>query len=99
MNINLKNIILDSGMVKSIRKSTNPTSALGNKILLRDNSFELSKLEQFKYILSSDKGDFVFPDIKVKRFKNTRYYEVIDGRHRVVVSLITRKSHINAITL
>ena len=99
MNIKLKDIVLDSGMVKTIRKSSRPCSAVGNKVLLRDNSFELSKLEQFETILRSDGVDFIFPNIKVKKFKHTKYYEVIDGRHRVIVSLIKGKTDINAIII
>ena len=96
MNINLKDIILDSGMVKSIRKSQRPCCAIGNKVLFRDNTFELSKLEQFNDILINSKQNYSFPNIRVKKFKNTKYYEVIDGRHRTVVSLILGKTYINA---
>jgi len=44
-----------------------------------------------------DKGEEDYlPAIKVEQFKNTEYYEVIDGRHRVVTALKNGKPHINA---
>jgi len=91
MDINIKLLLLDKGMLKSLKQSINPYAGRGHKVLLYDDSFQLSKLDNFKDILENN-AEINFPDIIVKPFKTTKYYEVIDGRHRAVVSMIKGKA-------
>lgn len=81
--ISLSYILLDRGMKKKVDELC-PEKAKKHKlkVLKNDKSFDL-KNEKLNTLESKD----IFEPIKIKGYKNTQYYEIIDGRHRYVYSL------------
>uniref|UniRef100_A0A6C0L1T5 Uncharacterized protein n=1 Tax=viral metagenome TaxID=1070528 RepID=A0A6C0L1T5_9ZZZZ len=85
-------IILDRGMFHFIKERL-------------DDKVKGKKLKRIKTgdILPLNKWDKVFEDIEkekpidpiqVRPFKDSKYYEIIDGRHRFIVSLDKEYSHL-----
>ena len=89
--IPIQNILFDQGMTKKVNEVCGDTAKqVGIKLLKRD-PLPLYKWDQ---VLSDIKEEKSLDPITVKKFKETKYYEVIKGRTRVVVSLHERYTHI-----
>ena len=92
--IPLDNIILDKGMSNKGKEKCD--TILKNKkvkILKNGISTELYKWDKVEKDFKEKKE---MDPIKVKRFKDTRYYNIIDGRHRCMLSLFFEYTHIPA---
>ena len=68
-------------------------SEIDFKILKKGISTELYKWDKVEKDFKEKKE---MDPIKVKRFKDTRYYNIIDGRHRCMLSLFFEYTHIPA---
>ena len=81
--ISLYYILLDRGMKTKVDELCSETAKKHKlKVLKNDLSLDLNN-GKLKTLESKD----IFEPIKIKQFKKTKYYEVIDGRHRYVYSL------------
>ena len=56
-------------------------------------------LTRMNSIIMAIQDDIVLDPIVVQQYPNTSYYEIIDGRHRVAVSLLYRFPEIPAIIM
>ena len=93
--INLKDIILDRSMFLFIKHNfDDKVKNKGFKVIKNDNSLPLHKWENVKNDIENHKA---LDPIKIKQFKTTKYYEIIDGRHRYVSSIYNDFTHIPCI--
>ena len=93
--INLKDIILDRSMYLFIKHNfDDKVKNKGFKVIKNDNSLPLHKWESVKNDIENHKA---LDPIKIKQFKTTKYYEIIDGRHRYVSSIYNDFTHIPCI--
>lgn len=93
--INLKDIILDRSMFLFIKHNfDDKVKNKGFKVIKNDNSLPLHKWESVKNDIENHKA---LDPIKIKQFKTTKYYEIIDGRHRYVSSIYNDFTHIPCI--
>ena len=94
--ISIQNILFDQGMIKKVNEvCADIAKKVGIKILKKD-SLPLLKWEK---VLKDIKNKTPLDPITLKRFKKTNYYEVIQGRHRVVTSLHEEYTHVPFILL
>ena len=94
--IPIENILFDQGMVKKVNEVCSAAAKeKGIKVLQRER-FPLFKWDS---VLKNIKDSKPLDPIKVKQFKETKYYEVIEGRHRVVVSLSVDFTHVPVILI
>lgn len=94
--ISIQNILFDQGMVKKVNEvCADIAKKVGIKVLKRDQL----PLLKWDNVLKDIKNKTPLDPIKVKRFKKTNYYEVIQGRHRVVTSLHEEYTHVPVILL
>lgn len=94
MEIPIKSILLTVPIINAVKQlSTDPSLMSGMKRLPidREQGFPLSRLEENK-----NRSLESMPPISVKKFGNTDYYTVEDGRHRFVFSILNRKETIPA---
>ena len=93
--LSLSNILLDRGMRLKINETcTDLAKEYKLKYLKKDTSLPLNNDK-----LSSIQSNIILDPIKVKQFKLTDYFEVIDGRHRYVYSLHQKYSSIPCIII
>ena len=93
--IDLKNIVLDRSMFLFIKHNfDDKVKNKGFKVIKNDNSLPLNKWESVKNDIENHKA---LDPIKIKQFKTTKYYEIIDGRHRYVSSIYNDFTHIPCI--
>ena len=94
--IPIQNILFDQGMTNKVNEVCgNIAKKVGIKLLKRD-PLPLLKWDK---VFSDLREKTPLDPITVKRFKKTKYYEVIQGRHRVVVSLHEELTHVPVILL
>jgi len=85
-------IILDKGMEEKAKELCDDTCKGSNiKKFKNGNIIPLSKWDKVSNDFDSNKP---LDPIKVKPFKQTDYYEVIDGRHRCMVSHHNGHTHV-----
>jgi hypothetical protein len=85
-------IILDKGMEEKAKEVCDDTCKGSNiKKFKNGNIIPLSKWDKVSNDFDSNKP---LDPIKVKPFKQTDYYEVIDGRHRCMVSHHNGHTHV-----
>ena len=94
--IPIENILFDRGMVNKVNKVCNEVAKEKNIKVLRRDGFSLSKWDT---VLKDIKEYKALDPIIGKKFKKSKYYEVIDGRHRVVVSLYEQFTHVPVIVV
>jgi len=95
--IQLNLILLDKSMSSFIRENfDDKMKNKGYKLLKNDNASPLYKWEK---VLKDITDNIALDPIKVKPFKMTKYYEIIDGRHRFVSSIFNDYTHIPCIIL
>ena len=93
--IDVKDIILDRSMFLFIKHNfDDKVKNKGFKVIKNDNSLPLNKWESVKNDIENHKA---LDPIKIKQFKTTKYYEIIDGRHRYVSSIYNDFTHIPCI--
>ena len=94
--IPIENILFDQGMTKKVTEVCSDTAKkVGIKLLKRD-PLPIYKLD--KVLVDFQEGKSLDP-IHVKRFKETKFYEVIQARTRVVASLYKRFTHVPVIII
>ena len=94
--IPIQNILFDQGMTNKVNEVCgNIAKKVGIKLLKRD-PLPLLKWDK---VFSDLRKKTPLDPITVKRFKKTKYYEVIQGRHRVVASLHEELTHVPVILL
>ena len=94
--LSIQNILFDQGMTKKVNEVCGDIAKkVGIKLLKRD-SLPLLKWDN---VLKDIKNKTPLDPITVKRFKKTDYYEVIQGRHRVVASLHEKYTHVPVILI
>ena len=92
--IPIQNILFDQGMTKKVNGVCSDTAKkVGIKLLKRDPL----PIYKFDKILSDIQGSKPLDPIIVNRFKETKFYEVIQGRTRVVASLYEGFTHVPSI--
>jgi hypothetical protein len=85
-------IILDKGMEEKAKEVCDDTCKGSNiKKFKNGNIIPLSKWDKVSNDFDSNKP---LDPIKVKPFKQSDYYEVIDGRHRCMVSHHNGHTHV-----
>jgi len=83
--LSLSMILLDKGMRVKISEICSENAIKhALKYIKNDKSLMLND-DKLKEIKTKDNLE----PIKIKQFKNTKYYEIIDGRHRYVYSLLS----------
>ena len=94
--IPIQNILFDQGMTKKVNEvCADIAKKVGIKVLKRDQL----PLLKWDNVLKDIKNKAPLDPITVKRFKKTDYYEVIQGRHRVVASLHENYTHVPVILI
>jgi len=89
--VSLNLILFDLGMKKKVDEVCGDSGKMQKIKILKRESLPLNKYEN---VLSDFKNQKPMDPINVKKFKETQYYEVINGRHRVVCSLYEGYTHI-----
>ncbi len=93
--VDVSKILLDNGMRLKIKERCDSfAKQLSLKILKNDKTFPLND-ERLQNIIDKN----IIEPIKVKQYKNTEYYEVIDGRHRYIYNLLNENKKINVIVI
>ena len=89
--IPIKNLLFDQGMKKKVDEVCSDTAKkVGIKLLKRD-PLPINRLEK---VLSDFQEKKPLDPIHVKKFKETKYFEIIQGRTRVVASLYEGYTHV-----
>ena len=98
--ISIKSIIFDTGMIKKAKEMIIDFGNKGIKVFPKKNiksqGFDLYKWDEVNINISSN---IALDPINIKKYKTlneTDYYEVIQGRHRVVSSLYNGHTQIPA---
>jgi hypothetical protein len=92
--IPLERIVLDPGMEFAGRlKCHKVLLQMGVKTL--NNGVE-TNLYKWDKVLKDFEEDKEMDPVKLKRFKKTEYYTVLDGRHRCMVSFYKELTHVPA---
>ncbi len=92
----IQNILFDLGMKEKVKEYCDDRGKeMKIKVLKRDN-LPLNKWEKVLFDIQNKKP---LDPIKVKKYKDTVYYEIIDGRHRVVTSLFKNFTHVPIIII
>lgn len=95
--INLSNIYLGPEMHQLVndmgKKLYGNDWYYNSKLILDNNLFPLTKINDMLLIFNKIK----LPPIKLKKYLNN--YEIIDGRHRVVLSILHNFNQIPAIII
>ena len=92
----IQNILFDQGMTKKVNEVCSDTAkTVGIKLLKRD-PLPIYKLDKVLLDFQEEKS---LDPIQVKKFKETKYYEVIQGRTRVVASLHEGFTHVPVIII
>ena len=92
--IPIQEILFDLGMKQFVKEHCDDKAKqLNIKILKRDNL----PLNRSSTVHTDIQNKKPLDPIVVKKFKETKYYEVIQGRHRVVISLYEGFTHVPVI--
>ena len=92
--IPIQEILFDLGMKQFVKEHCDDKAKqLNIKILNRDNL----PLNRSSTVHTDIQNKKPLDPIVVKKFKETKYYEVIQGRHRVVISLYEGFTHVPVI--
>ena len=92
----IQNILFDQGMTKKVNEvCSDRAKTMGIKLLKRD-PLPIYKLEKVLLDFQEEKS---LDPIHVKKFKETKYYEIIQGRTRVVASLHDGLTHVPVIII
>jgi len=98
--ISIKSIIFDKGMIKKAKEMTIDFGSKKIKVFPKTNiksqGFDLYKWDEVNINISSN---IALDPINIKKYNETDYYEVIQGRHRVVSSLYNGHTQIPAFIL
>lgn len=92
--IPLVNVILDPGMEFMGRQKCHKI-LLEKKVKTLNNGVE-TNLYKWDTVLADFESNKSLDPVKLKRFKNTEYFTVLDGRHRCMVSFYKEYTHIPA---
>jgi len=85
-------LIIDAGMDKKIREICDDMCK-GNGIKRFKNELMIP-LNKWDKVQKDFKDKKELDPIKIKKFKKSKYYEIIDGRHRCVLSHYFGYTHI-----
>ena len=89
-------ILFDQGMTKKVNEVCSDTAKKMSIKLLKRDPIPIYKFEKVIKDIQEEKP---LDPITLKRFKETKYYEVIQGRHRVVASLHDGFTHVPSIII
>ena len=89
--ISLHRILFDLGMKLKVDEVCSETAKQEKIKILKREAFPLYKYEN---VLQDIQNKKALDPIIVKQYKHTNFYEVIDGRHRVVCSLYEGYTHV-----
>jgi hypothetical protein len=96
----IKSIIFDKGMIKKAKEMIIDLKSKKIKVFPKTNiksqGFDLYKWDEVNINISSN---IALDPINIKKYNETDYYEVIQGRHRVVSSLYNGHTQIPAFIL
>lgn len=92
--IPLVNVILDPGMEFMGRQKCHKI-LLEKKVKTLNNGVE-TNLYKWDNVLAGFESNKSLDPVKLKRFKKTEYFTVLDGRHRCMVSFYKEYTHIPA---
>lgn len=92
--IPLERIVLDPGM-KSMGKQKCHEILLDKRVKTLNNGVETNLYKWDKVEADFDTGKEMDP-VKLKRFKKTEFFTVLDGRHRCMVSFSKGYTHVPA---
>ena len=92
--IPLVNVILDPGMEFMGRQKCHKI-LLEKKVKTLNNGVE-TKLYKWDKVLADFESNKSLDPVKLKRFKKTEFFTVLDGRHRCMVSFYKEYTHIPA---
>ena len=99
--VSINKLVYDSAMVKWSKDNalSEIMSVRPKKLPASRDTVGFLKEEKIVQIEESyDNGDWhLLPPIVIKQYGNTNYFEIIDGRHRVVVALKRGAMNINAV--
>lgn len=92
--IPLTRVVLDRGMESMGRQKCHKI-LLERKVKTLNNGVETS-LYKWDSVLKDFEEEKEMDPVKLKKFKKTDYYTVLDGRHRCMVSFFKNYTHIPA---
>ena len=92
--IPLVNVILDPGMEFMGRQKCHKI-LLEKKVKTLNNGVE-TNLYKWDKVLADFESNKSLDPVKLKRFKKTEFFTVLDGRHRCMVSFYKEYTHIPA---
>ena len=87
-------ILFDLGMKLKVDEVCGDKAKQEKIKILKREAFPLYKYEN---VLQDIQNKKALDPITVKPYKNTKFYEVIDGRHRVVCSLYEGYTHVGSL--
>lgn len=90
--IPLNKIIFDKGMVAIANEKCDDICK--NKNIKKFKTGELIPMKKWDKVYHDFENKKPLDPVKVKRFKTTEYYEIIDGRHRCILSHYSGFTHI-----
>jgi hypothetical protein len=93
-DIPLERVVLDPGMEFMGRLKCHKI-LLERKVKTSNNGVETNLYKWDKVLSDFDSGKKMDP-VKLKRFKKTEFYTVLDGRHRCMVSFFKNFTHVPA---
>ena len=83
--IEINKILFDPGMKKKVKELCNMRGfELGIKSAQNMEGFDLNK---FDVVYKNINDNMPLDPVMIKQYKQTKYYTVIQGRHRIVASL------------
>ena len=83
-------ILLDNSMIKWVEKNADDQCKIINPKRLPKSKYNCVGILKDSRIASLEKTTS-HPAVEISKYKNTSYYSVIDGRHRIVLAIKNKK--------
>lgn len=96
LEIDLHSILLTKPIVDAAMTMNPSFQPVGFKALPKSlfQGFPLSRINTIR-----NSNLYTLPPIHVRRFRGTKYYEIIDGRHRFAKALAEGREYIGAVDI
>ncbi len=87
-------LLLTKPIINAAKQAGANLKSLSIKMQPNEQGFALSRTNR---VIDAMNNHLILPPIMIKKYNNTSFYEIIDGRHRVAISLANNYTHIPAI--
>ena len=89
--LEIKQILITYSIAEAVKKKGGSTRGLGIKKYPGFQGFPLTRMSSIMNAFINCKN---LPPIKVKQYRQSKYFYIVDGRHRFATNIILNSTHI-----